>query len=183
MVSQHAKTQHSVIITTLLNFIKDHAERAECQGEWVIVLLLSIRLQNFTKWLQNWYFSCSFEVLLQMLQGDMSPHYEPLIMFHPAGSQLITELLKIQDFCCNLQSLAKVVKSGQDSEHLSSTWNESEMSLKKRILCKFPLGVTPVSLGHPQPSQSAPRPGQALQIASLPSSSHCLTNFLSGGKF
>ena len=34
---------------TLLNFVKDHAERAECQGEWVIVLLLSIRLQNFTK--------------------------------------------------------------------------------------------------------------------------------------
>ena len=49
MVSQHAKFKHSVIITTLLNFIKDHAERAECQGEWVIVLLLSIRLQNFTK--------------------------------------------------------------------------------------------------------------------------------------
>ena len=112
MVSQHAKTQHSVIITTLLNFIKDHAERAECQGEWVIVLLLSIRLQNFTKCYNTNIFLAaqSFEVLLQMLQGDigdMSPLYEPLIMSHPAGSQLITELLK------NRRFLLQLTKFGQ----------------------------------------------------------------------
>ena len=50
-------------------------KRAESQGEWVIVLLLSIRLQNFTKVLKPIIFYAALSlILLQCLKGGvMSP--------------------------------------------------------------------------------------------------------------
>ena len=111
------------------------------------------------------FWSSSYNVLKKV----RCLHYELVIKSNPAGpgrqqpahyktlenNKIFVATYKVWP---KLLSLAKA-----RSIYLCVKW-KWDVSFKERILCKFPLGVTSVSLGHPQPSPSSqsPHPGQAM---------------------